>query len=69
LSPAGVHTRFIPFENNIPGTHFSVSNKHQSLSPKSFRCHPSVCSMRLSTPVEVVDKLKKQTVGLHMARV
>jgi len=68
LSPTGVHTRLISLENNIPSTHCSAVNKQQSLSPKWFRCNLSVCSMRQSTPVEVIDKLKKQIVGVHMAK-
>jgi hypothetical protein len=69
LSPIGVHTRFLSLENNIPSTHCSIVNKQQSLSQKYFKCQPPVCSMRLSSPVEVVDKLKKQTVGIHIVKV
>jgi len=68
LSPTSVDTGLFSLENNIPSTHCSAVNKQQNLSPKWFRCNPSVCSMRLSTPVEVIDKLKKQTVGVHMAK-
>jgi hypothetical protein len=66
LSPTGVHTRLLSLENNIPSTHCSAVNKQQSLSQKWFRCKPSVCSMKLSSLVEVLDKLKKQTIEIHM---
>ena len=69
LSPTGVNTRLLSVENNIPSTHCSAVNKQQSLSKKCFKCKPPVCSMRLSSPVEVVDKLKKQIVGIHMVKV
>jgi hypothetical protein len=66
LSPTGIHITLLSLENNIPRTHCSVVNKQQSLSQKWFRCKPSICSMKLSSLVEVLDKLKKQTIEINM---